>query len=319
VGGLQFKLHRIPPTQQVPARTVSQLKAAVRGNWCQRLLCGLSRRSLLGGFAKRKSTKSSYLFISQSLRIFPITYKVVLQGEIMIFRPLISLFMATFFLANQSAPVGAETFSLPFGERVVVAELPIGCLLTESSQGSYDCQYSTTRNMLGGSHDELSEIIVAAKEVNPSEIIDFGENLSVENAQNPDVVSGVALADASQKYILGTDHPVSRSAVGMFEHLSLVGKLGDNNSLVVSQNRPWGGSDCRIFVTGTAIMMQDSSLLGVEQGGMRCILWSYLNGEDTFHALDVLVEVREWDDFQPNGSEAFTSFWQSIIESIRFE
>jgi hypothetical protein len=237
----------------------------------------------------------------------------------MIFRPLISLFTATFFLTNQSAPVGAETFSLPFGERVVVVELPIGCLLTESRQGSYNCQYSTPRNMLGGSHDEISEIIVAAKEVNPSEIIDFGENLSVENAQNPDVVS-VDVADASQKYILGTDHPVSRSAEGMFEHLSLVGKLGDNNSLVVSQKQPWGGSDCRIFVTGTALKMRDSSLLGVEQGGMRCILWSYLiDEEDTVHALDVLVEVREFDDFQPNGSEAFTSFWQPIIESIRFE
>lgn len=238
----------------------------------------------------------------------------------MIFRPLLSLFSATFFvLTIQSAPLSAETFSLPFGERVLVVELPFGCLLTESGQESYDCQYSTSRNTLGGSHDELSEIIVAAKAVNPSEIIDFGENMSVENAHNPDVVSGVDLADASQKYILGTDHPVSRSADGMSEHLSLVGKLGDNNSLAVSQNQPWGGSDCRIFVTGTAIKMGDSSLLGVEQGGMRCILWSYLNGDDSLHVLDILVEVREWDDFQPNGSEAFTNFWQPIIESIRFE
>lgn len=232
----------------------------------------------------------------------------------------IAFFSATIFvLTVQSAPLGAETFSLPFGERVVVIEVPLGCLLTESRQESYDCRYRTWRNMPGGSNDEFSEIIIAGKEVNPSEITDYGEKLPVDNAQTPDVASVTSLAHASQMYILGTDHPVFRSIGGMFEHLSLVGKLDDNNSLVASQDQPWGGSDCRIFVSGTAMTMGDSTVLGVEQGGMRCILWSYSNGGDSARALDILVEVREWDDFQPNGSEAFTSFWQSVINSVRFE
>jgi hypothetical protein len=45
-GGLQNDLHRVPPTQKGPARTVSQLKAAVPSTWCQSLLCGLCCRSL---------------------------------------------------------------------------------------------------------------------------------------------------------------------------------------------------------------------------------------------------------------------------------
>jgi hypothetical protein len=65
--------------------------------------------------------------------------------------------------------------------------------------------------------------------------------------------------------------------------------------------------------------MADSSVLGVELGGMRCILWSYSSGDKDARALDILVEVREWDDFQPNGSADFIGFWFPIIESIRFE
>jgi hypothetical protein len=222
-------------------------------------------------------------------------------------------------LITQSSPLTAETLSLAFGERAVLLDVPSGCSLSEARPEIYDCQYRTSRNKVGGSYDESSEIVVAAKEVDPPEITKYSQEIPKDSSKNLDDVSVISLAEASQSFILATDHSVFRSSGGMYKHLSLVGRLDESNSLVVSQGQPWGGSDCRIFVTGAGLTMANSTVLGVERGGMRCILWSYSKGGTTARALDVIVEVREWDDFQPNGSESFMGFWQPIIQSVRFQ
>ena len=91
-------------------------------------------------------------------------------------RSLIAIFSAVFFcLTIPGTQLAAKTVSLPFGERVVVVEVPSGCELTESRKESYECRIHTSRNTPGGSHEERTQIVVAAEEVNSEEILAFGE------------------------------------------------------------------------------------------------------------------------------------------------
>lgn len=221
-----------------------------------------------------------------------------------------SLFLSPF-LATGSA---AESFKLSLGERTLTIAVPKGCSFKNTGAGNYSCKFETKRNPKEGAFDEATEIIVSSVEVPSEEIMKFGKKMAPPAGQSADTTYVTSLAEASQAYIRQTDHKANR-----LMYFSLINQLDDLNSAPVSRGEAWGGSDCRIFTTAIVLTLKDQSRQGVERGGMRCILWSYTKPRaDKARTLDVLIEVREYDDFKPQGPVGFQDFWLPIISKVKF-
>ena len=216
-----------------------------------------------------------------------------------------------FVLVCSSAQLSAASYSLAIGERTVIVKVSAACKFQKTGLYSYKCTFKTKRNKTGGSFDERTEIIVSAEPVSEERVL-----VAAKPGSEPAHASAVSLAEASQTYILSVDHELFRQLPVM----SLINQLDDGNSMVVSKNERFGGSDCRIYSTALATRRTSDSVEGTERLGARCILWSYSKPRsDSVTALDLLVEVREIDDFNPKGSQKFSSFATKVIKSLKFK
>lgn len=210
-----------------------------------------------------------------------------------------------FLLVCSSVQLSAASYSLAIGERTVIVKVSSACKFQKTGNGSYKCTFNTKRNKTGGSFNEHTEIIIS------------GVPVSIERVTNGLAVgSSTFLAEASQKYILSVDHEFLKQNPAM----TLINLLDDRNSKVVSKNEKFGGSDCRIFSTALATRRTETSVEGIERFGERCILWSYSKPRsESITALDLLIEVREIDDYNPKGSQKFTSFATKVIRGLKFK
>ena len=221
-----------------------------------------------------------------------------------------------FVLVCSSAQLSAASYSLAIGERTVIVKVSAACKFQKTGLYSYKCTFKTKRNKTGGSFDERTEIIVSAEPVSEERVLDFGTEVAAKPGSEPAHASAVSLAEASQTCILSVDHELFRQLPVM----SLINQLDDGNSMVVSKNERFGGSDCRIYSTAIAVTYTDGSVEGMERVGERCILWSYSNPRsESVTALDLLIEVREIADYNPQGSPEFTRFAMKVVSDPKFK
>jgi len=226
--------------------------------------------------------------------------------------------VATFFLVLicSSVQLSAASFSLAIGERTVVVKVPSACKFQQAENDSYKCTFKTKRNKSGGSFNERTEIIVSGVPVSVERVWGFGTKVTANSKIDAAAASTTSLAEASQRYIQSVDHKFLKKNPAM----SLINQLDDTNSAVASKNEKFGGSDCRIYSTALALTRANASVEGIERVGARCILWSYSKPRSvSATAVDLLVEVREIDDFNPRGSRKFTGFATKVIRGLKFK
>jgi hypothetical protein len=215
-------------------------------------------------------------------------------------------FLAASFLtfAIIGSQLQAGSYALPFGDRTINLNVPSGCKLKKVEKENYACEFATNRNKLGGSFQEKTMIIVSGGPVSLDKVLKLSVGQSAD------------LAKASQKYIQGTDHAYYKKSKETF-----INQYNRRNSQSVSKNAPFGGIDCKVYTSALITKVSENSLLGIEKYGKRCLVWSYPadgSGQPP-QVSDVLVEVREYDDYHENTSRSYIKLAGKVIKSIKFK